>query len=123
MADDLTLEDEFLDAANELREITAARRDLDAREKRAKELLAKVLVAGQVGVDADNTPLVKVKAGARVFHEDTARMVLADRGLGELIAGMEVTETHLSKDKAKALLPGDIYTACCKQNNDSIVVA
>lgn len=114
------LEDEFLDAARELRAITIERRDLDTREAECKAILAVRLAAGETGVDLSGTALVKVKAGARVWNEDTARKALVDHGLDTLIPQIEVTETHLDKIKAKQLLPGDLYDACCRQNKDSI---
>lgn len=119
----VVLVDEYLDAARTLRRNTELRKAMDVEDAAAKEILAKVLIAGETGTDADGTPMVKVKAGARVFHEDTARLALESNGLASVISQIEVTVTRLDKDKAKALLPGDIYDACCKVNAASIVVA
>lgn len=118
--DTVLLHDEILEAACELRAIAIERRDLDTRESECKAILAKHLTAGETGVDDDGRELVKVKAGARVWHEDTARKAIADHGLNSIIPQLEVTETHLDKAKAKQLLPGDLYDACCRQNKDSI---
>ena len=113
------LEDEYLAAANELREITAQEKNLTARKDRCKEILAKVLAEGETGVDEDGQMLVKVKPGARVWNETAARENLPENLLAAIT--VTVTEERLDKDKAKAIFGDALYERCTKANKPSVV--
>lgn len=114
------LTDEYLEAADELREVSAERKRLDARETRAKEILAKILAEGDLGTDAEGRPLVEVRPGALRWDEDTARANLP----ADLVAALEVTETvtRLDKQKAKDTLAPALYELGCKRTRASVVV-
>jgi hypothetical protein len=113
------LEDEYLEAARELREIAHARWDLDAREAKAKEILAKVLAEGETGVDPDGVPVVEVRPGALRWDEDTARKNLP----ANLVTALEVTETvtRLDRQRAKDTLAPALYELACKRTKPSVV--
>lgn len=116
----VTLEDEFLEAARELRDVAKAKKLLDDRETRAKEILAKVLAEGEVGVDPESgLSLVAVRPGARVWSEDKARENLPT----EILAQLEVTETvvKIDKQRARETLAPALYDLCTKQNRPSVV--
>lgn len=113
------LEDEYLVAANALRDIAAERKVLDAEEKRMKEILAKLLAEGETGVSPDGEPLVQVRRGARVWNEAAARENLPANLLAAIT--VTVTEERLDKDKAKAIFGDALYERCTKANRPSVV--
>ena len=112
------LEEQYLAAANELRECTILRKQLDEREAAAKEILRSILQAGDTAIDADGVALVTVKRGAAIWNEKLAREVLPAAQLSAIT--VTVTEERLDKQKAKDTLAPAIYEACCKRNTDSI---
>lgn len=109
------LEDDVLVAAIELRDIARARRDLEAREKAAKEVLAKHLATGETGVDPAGNPLVTVRAGARRFDPAAATANLPP----EVLATISVTAPD--GKRAKEILAPALYDLCTKQNAPSVV--
>jgi len=119
MSDPVLLEDEYLQAANRLRVNASIRKDLDAEDARAKEILAKVLAEGEKGISPDGELLVQVKPGARVWNESAARANLPADLLTAIT--VTVTEERLDKQKAKDTLAPAIYELCCKANKASVV--
>lgn len=113
--DSVLLHGEYLDAALELGEIAEAKRDLDAREKRCRDLLGSLLSVGECGVDKDNIPIVAVIAGAARFNSKRAIDLLSP----DLILSI-CTSTPDAK-RAKALLPENLYEDCLTYNEPSVV--
>lgn len=113
----VTLEDDFLDAAIELRYAQSEIKKLEAQEKRCKEILAKSLIAGDIGVDAAGTALVTVKEGALRFKAELAVANLP----AEILASIMVTAP--SGPRAKDVLPPAMYDElCCQRNAASVTV-
>ena len=113
------LEDDFLTAARELRTITREQKALAEREKTCKEILAKHLMPGEVGVDSETgEPLVQVYSGAQVWNEAEAVKNLP----ADILATLTVTktETHVDKERAQDILPPALYALCCKANKPSV---
>lgn len=127
--DGVLLEDDFLDAARTLRENAATRARIDAEDAHAKEILAKVLTDGETGVDADGTPLVKMKPGNLVWNDEAAAAnlpadVLPRVTVVEPAHMVEVPEKrYIDKAKAKDVLAPALYRLCCKPNKSTIVIA
>jgi hypothetical protein len=127
--DGVLLEDDFLDAARTLRENAATRARIDAEDAHAKEILAKVLTDGETGVDADGTPLVKMKPGNLVWNDEAAAAnlpadVLPRVTVTEPAHTIEVPErTYVDKAKAKDVLAPALYRLCCKPNKSTVVIA
>ena len=113
--DSVLLHGEYLDAALELGEIAEAKRDLDAREKRCRDLLGSLLSVGECGVDKDNIPIVAVIAGAARFNPERALTRLTP----DLMLSI-CTSTPDAK-RAKALLPPNLYEDCLEYNHASVV--
>lgn len=59
--------------------------------------------------DIDGQPVWTIRAGNARFNEAKARDVLPQ----ELVEAATVTETHLSKDRAREILPPALYAECC----------
>lgn len=113
--DNVLLEDEYLEAAHELREVTAQIKELTERQAQLKLVLEKVLTVGERGVAADGTPLVAIKGGAGKFSPEQAVKNLP----AELIEAIQVTT--LDGAKAKAILAPALYELCLKYNKNSVV--
>lgn len=113
--DFVLLEDEYLDAAYELREIAAVKRQLLEREADCKRIIEKVLTVGERGIAPDGEQLVFIRAGARVFKPALA---------ADLPAEYMHTILSLQPDVnlAREVLPEDMYEACCEYNKASVVV-
>ena len=113
--DFVLLEDEYLDAAIELREIAAAKGQLLERETDCKRIIEKVLTVGERGISPDGEQLVFIRAGARVFKPALA---------ADLPAEYMHTILSLQPDMnlAREVLPEDMYEACCVYNKASVVV-
>ena len=113
--DFVLLEDEYLDAAIELREIAATKRQLLEREADCKRIIEKVLTVGERGISPDGEQLVFIRAGARVFKPALA---------ADLPAEYMHTILSLQPDMnlAREVLPEDMYDACCVYNKASVVV-
>lgn len=113
----IILTDEFLDAARLIVEITAQEKDLAERKAAAKQVIEKILVAGQVGVSPDGEPLVTVRAGAARFDPD-----LATRNLpADVLATISVTVPD--GKRAKAVLAPALLALCQSRNKSSVVPA
>lgn len=119
--DQVVLEDEYLLAAHTIRENAKKRRELDAEDEKAKEILQKVLAIGEEGVDPDGHALVKVRPGNRIWNESEARKNLPADMLARITR--TVTEEKVDKDLAKDILPPALYDLCTKQNKPSVVPA
>jgi len=113
--DSVLLHGEYLDAALELGEIAEAKRDLDAREKRCRDLLGSLLSVGECGVDKDNIPIVAVKAGAARFNPERAIAVLPS----DVLLG--ICSRAPDARVAKQLLSPAMYEDCLEYNNASVV--
>ena len=113
--DFVLLEDEYLDAAIELREIAATKRQLLEREADCKRIIEKVLTVGERGISPSGEQLVFIRAGARVFKPALA---------ADLPAEYMHTILSLQPDAklAREVLPDDMYEACCEYNKASVVV-
>jgi hypothetical protein len=109
------LEDEYLEAAIELRGIVEQRKFLEAREAECREILAKAIAEGEKGVDCDGNELVQVRAGSLRFDHDQAERVLPKEILGS------VTVLTIDAKKAKAILAPALYESCCKRTRPSVV--
>ena len=114
--DFVLLEDEYLTAAYELREIAAAKRQLLEREADCKRIIEKVLTVGERGISPDGEQLVYVRQGARIFKEGIATELLPSEQLSAILT--------LQPDAklAREVLPEDMYEACCEYNKASVVV-
>lgn len=113
--DTVLLEDEFLEAAIELRDIAAQKKKLAEREAEAKRIIEKVLSVGDRGVAQDGTALIAVRKGAARFKAELAAERLPQQALDSI--------TILVADgaRAKAVLPPALYELCCEDNKPSVV--
>ena len=112
----ITLQDEFLAAAIELREIAKAKTELLEREAACKRLLRKALAEGERGAAPDGTELVAVRRGSMRFSADRARETLPPDILGSI-----QVFTPDSR-KAKDVLAPALYELCCESSTPSVVV-
>ena len=114
--DFVLLEDDYLAAALELREIATEKRTLLEREAECKRILEKVLTVGERGISPDGEQLVFIRAGARIFKEGIATKLLPGEQLSAILT--------LQPDAklAREVLPDDMYDACCVYNKASVVV-
>jgi transketolase C-terminal domain/subunit len=114
--DFVLLEDDYLAAARELREIATEKRLLYQREADCKRILEKKLTVGERGISPDGDQLVYVRQGARVFKECIAAELLPAEQLSAILT--------LQPDAklAREVLPEDMYDACCIYNNSNVVV-
>ena len=115
MNETVLLEDEYLDAAIELRGIIAQRKALEAREAECRELLAKALAEGETGIDHHGRELVQVRAGSLRFDPDQAERVLPREILNRVMV------LAIDAKQAKAILAPALYEACCKRTRPSVV--
>lgn len=113
--DNVLLEDEYLDAAKELRDIAAEKKRLADREAELKAIMEKVLTVGERGVAPDGTPLVAIKAGAKRFSADLAEANLPP----DVLASIQVTVAD--GKRAKAILAPALYDLCVDYNKSSVV--
>lgn len=113
--DNVLLEDEYLAAASELRQIAETKKQLTAREDQLKEIIAKVLTVGERGVAPDGTPLVAIRAGSRRFSAERA----ADNLPPEVLASIQVIT--VDSKKAKAVLAPALYDLCVDYTKPSVV--
>jgi hypothetical protein len=113
--DFVLLEDDYLAAARELREIATQKRLLLEREAECKRILEKVLTVGERGVDSDGEQLVFIRAGARIFKPS-----LAAELLGEQLSTILTLQPDAKL--AQEVLPDDMYDACCVYNKANVVV-
>jgi hypothetical protein len=113
--DFVLLEDDYLAAARELREIVTEKRLLYQREADCKRILEKVLTVGERGISPDGDQLVYVRQGARIF-----KPALAVELLGEQLGTILTLQPDAKL--AQEVLPDDIYDACCVYNNSNVVV-
>lgn len=113
--DNVLLEDEYLAAASELRQIAETKKQLTAREDQLKEILEKVLTVGEKGVASDGTPLVAIRAGAKRFSAEKAAANLPP----EVLASIQVIT--VDSKKAKAVLAPALYDLCVDYTKPSVV--
>ena len=113
--DFVLLEDDYLAAARELREIATEKKALLEREAECKRILEKVLTVGERGIDPDGEQLVFIRAGARIF-----KPALAVELLGEQLSTILTLQPDAKL--AQEVLPEDIYDACCVYNKANVVV-
>lgn len=114
---DVTLTDDFLEAAIELRYVTSEIAKLEAQAKRCKEILAKHLTAGEIGVDSNGQPLVRAQQGARRFKPELAVANLPAAVLATIMV------TAPDGKRAKDVLAPALYDVCCQSDTTSIRVA
>jgi hypothetical protein len=114
---EITLTDDFLHAALELRYVTAEIAKLEAQAKRCKEILAKHLTIGDTGMDPDGNALVKVVKGSARFKPELA--------IANLPAGVldSIMVTAPDAKRAKDVLPPALYALACEDNAPSIRIA
>ena len=113
--DTVVLEDEYLDAAREIVEITAQEKALAERKAAAKQIVEKALAVGERGVSPDGELLVAVRAGAARFDP-----ALATRNLpAEILATISVTAPDAKR--AKAVLAPALLDLYQTRNKPSVV--
>ena len=112
---DIILNDTFTGLATELRDLAEARRQIEAREREIKEVLASHLQAGQRGLDSQGTPLVAVRAGQRRFNPERARLRLP----ADTYAGLLTLQ--IDKDRARTVLAPALWDECCDITAPSVV--
>lgn len=113
--DNVLLEDEYLAAASELRQIAETKKHLAAREAQLKEIIEKALTVGEKGIAPDGTPLVAVRAGAAKFSPQRA----AENLPAELLEA--ITIKVADGKRAKAILAPALYDLCVEYNKSSVV--
>lgn len=113
--DNVLLEDEYLEAAKELREITEAKKELAVREDQLKAIIEKVLTVGEKGVAPDGTPLVAIRAGSKRFSPEKAAANLPP----EVLASIQVIT--VDGKRAKAVLAPALYDLCVDYTKSSVV--
>lgn len=111
----VVLEDEYLEAAREIVEITAQEKELAERKARAKQIIEKVLAEGERGISPDGEPLVAVRPGAARFDADAATENLDTESLER------ISVTAPDGKRAKAILPPALYELCVTRNKPSVV--
>lgn len=113
--DNVLLEDEYLAAAIELRQVSAEKKKLADREAELKAIIEKALTVGERGVAPDGTALVAIRAGARKFSAERAIANLP----AEVLASIQVFTPD--GKKAKTILAPALYDLCVEYNRDSVV--
>lgn len=113
--DNVLLEDDYLAAATELRQIAAKKKQLLEREAELKDIIEKVLTVGERGIAPDGTALVAIKAGARKFSAERAMANLP----AEVLASIQVFTPDAKK--AKTILAPALYDLCVEYNRASVV--
>lgn len=113
--DNVLLEDDYLAAATELRQIAAEKKRLLDREAELKTIIEKVLTVGERGVAPDGTALVAIKAGAKRFSAERAMENLP----AEILASIQVFTPD--GKKAKTILAPALYDLCVEYNRPSVV--
>lgn len=113
--DNVLLEDDYLEAAQELRQIAAEKKRLADREAELKQILEKVLTVGEKGISPDGTPLVAIRAGAAKFSAQRA----AENLPAELLEAITVSVPD--GKKAKTILAPALYELCVDYNKSSVV--
>lgn len=118
---DVRLTDEYLEAVDELRAVAAGRAILDDREAAAKQLLLKLLAAGDTGTDSDGTPLVAIRTSRR-FDPKKAAAVLPGLLGEEGYAALCTTTTAVDPRKAKDVLAPALWQLCTNETSASVVL-
>lgn len=113
---EIQLRDDFLEAAVELRYVTAEIAKLEGQAKRCKEILAKHLVAGDTGMDANGHALVKMQKGASRFKPELAKANLPPAVLESILV------TAPDAKKAKDILAPALYALCVADDQPSVRV-
>lgn len=116
MKQPITLQDEYLAAALELRDIADRKQQLLAREAECKQLLRKALAEGERGAAPDGTELVAVRRGSMRFSVERAREALSPQMLGTIQVFVP------DPRKARDVLAPALYELCCEPANPSVVV-
>ena len=113
--DTVVLEDEFLAAASELRNIAAEKKALAEREDYCKRVIEKILSVGDRGVSPDGEEMVVVRKGAARFKAELAEANLPPEVLQSILV--------LAPDgkRAKAILAPALYEMCTEENKPSVV--
>lgn len=114
--DTVVLEDEYLAAASELRNIAAEKKHLAEREAECKRVIEKVLSVGDRGVAPDGEEYVVIRKGAARFKPELATANLP----AELLQAILV----LAPDgkRAKSILAPALYELCTEETKPSVVV-
>jgi hypothetical protein len=115
MTTTIMLDGEYLDAAIELRDIAAQKKELAAREAECKRVIEKHLAVGERGVTPDGEEIVAVRAGASRFDADLAARHLPP----DILA--QISTIQADSKRAKAILPPSLYDLCCSSNKASVV--
>ena len=113
----IELTDDFLEAAHELRYATAEVAKLTEQIKRCKEILAKNLVAGDIGTDEAGNALVKIVKGASRFKAELAMANLPANVLESIMV------TAPDSKRAKDVLAPALYSLCTEEDAASVRVA
>lgn len=113
--DNVVLEDEYLQAASELRQIAETKKQLTAREDQLKQIIEKVLTVGERGVAPDGTPLVAIRAGSKRFSAERA----AENLPPEVLASIQIIVAD--GKRAKTILAPALYDLCVEYTKSSVV--
>jgi hypothetical protein len=113
----IELTDDFLEAAVELRYVTAEIAKLETQAKHCKEILAKHLIVGDIGTDANGHALVKMQKGSARFKPELAKANLP----ADVLASIMVTAPD--GKRAKDILAPALYELTCSEDAPSIRVA
>lgn len=111
---EITLTDDFLDAAIELRYAETAKAELEKQIKRCKEILAKHLTVGDVGTDGDGNGLVRMQKGSSRFKPELATANLPPAVLESILV------TAPDAKKAKDILAPALYALCVADDQPSV---
>lgn len=112
--DTVVLEDEYLDAAREYRDIVAQEKALAARKAQLREIIEKALAVGERAVTPDGEPLVAITAGSARFDPIKASKALP--------ADVFNTILVLAPDakRARDVLAPALYEQCCEYTRPSL---
>lgn len=113
--DNVLLEDDYLEAAHELRQIAVEKKRLADREEQLKQIIEKVLTVGEKGIAPDGTPLVAIRAGSKRFSADKAAANLPP----EVLASIQIIVAD--GKRAKSVLAPALYDLCVEYTKSSVV--
>ena len=116
MSEHVQLNGEYLDAAVELRQIAAIKKNLAPLEAECKRVIEAYLAIGERGVTPDGEEIITVRAGARRFDPGLA----AENLPKEVLA--QITTLQVDPQRAKAILAPALFDLCCTENRPSVIV-
>ena len=116
MSEHVQLEGEYLNAAVELRQIAAIKKNLAPLEAECKRVIEAYLNIGERGVTPDGEEIITVRAGARRFDAAMAAENLPKDVLAQ------ITTLQVDPQRAKTILAPALYDLCCTENKPSVIV-